>query len=98
MNHKVRNLLYFGLIATVAGVLASCGNNDNVQAKNPGDTKSTDVTVGVVKIGRKSLGRTLTLSSELVPYQEIDVYAKESGYVKELNVDYGARVQANQTL
>ena len=38
----------------------------------------------MVKIGRKTLGRTLTLSSELVPFQEIDVYAKESGYVKEL--------------
>ena len=54
--------------------------------------------MGVVKLGRKSLGRTLTLSSELVPFQEIDVYAKESGYVKQLNVDYGSRVQANQVL
>ena len=43
-------------------------------------------------------GGHLTLSSELVPFQEIDVYAKESGYVKELNVDYGSRVQANQIL
>ena len=34
----------------------------------------------------------LTLSSELVPFQEIDVYAKEAGYVKELNVDYGTHV------
>ena len=47
---------------------------------------------------RKSLGRTLTVSSELVPFQEIDVYAKESGYVKELNVDYGTRVQKDQVL
>ena len=28
------------------------------------------------------LSRSLTISSELVPFQEIDVYAKESGYVK----------------
>jgi RND family efflux transporter MFP subunit len=40
----------------------------------------------------------LTLSSELVPFQEIDVYAKESGYVKQLNVDYGTHVQADQVL
>ena len=40
----------------------------------------------------------MTLSSELVPFQEIDVYAKESGYVKKLNVDYGTRVQAGQVL
>jgi RND family efflux transporter MFP subunit len=40
----------------------------------------------------------LTLSSELAPYQEIDVYAKEAGYVKELNVDYGSRVHAGQVM
>lgn len=44
------------------------------------------------------MGRTLTLSSELVPFQEIDVYAKEAGFVKELYVDYGSRVKANQVL
>ena len=54
--------------------------------------------MGVVKVGKKDLGRTLTVSSELVPFQEIDVYAKESGFVKELNVDYGSRVQADQVL
>ena len=41
--------------------------------------------VGVMLLGRKDLQRQLTLSSELVPFQEIDVYAKESGFVKDLN-------------
>jgi multidrug efflux pump subunit AcrA (membrane-fusion protein) len=95
MNPKPRTLICACVVATVAGVLASCGGAEKVQA---GATGSTGVSVGVVKIGRKNLGRTLTLSSELVPFQEIDVYAKESGFVKELNVDYGTRVQANQTL
>jgi RND family efflux transporter MFP subunit len=54
--------------------------------------------VGVIKAGTKTLSRTLTQSSELVPFQEIDVYAKESGFVKQLNVDYGSRVQADQVL
>ena len=56
------------------------------------------VTVGVTKVARKSLGRQITLSSELVPFQEIDVYAKESGYVKKLYVDYGTRVKAGQVM
>jgi RND family efflux transporter MFP subunit len=56
------------------------------------------ISVGVTKVGRRSLGRTLTLSSELVPFQEIDVYAKESGYVKKLDVDYGSRVKAGQVM
>ncbi len=47
---------------------------------------------------KKSLGRHITLSSELVPFQEIDVYAKESGYVKKLMVDYGTHVKAGQVM
>jgi RND family efflux transporter MFP subunit len=54
--------------------------------------------VGVTKVTRKSLQRQITLSSELVPFQEIDVYAKESGFVKKLLVDYGSRVQAGQLM
>ena len=56
------------------------------------------VTVGVTKVVKKSLGRHITLSSELVPFQEIDVYAKESGYVKKIDVDYGSRVKAGEVM
>jgi RND family efflux transporter MFP subunit len=38
------------------------------------------------------------MSSELVPFQEIDVFAKESGYVSKLYVDYGSRVKKGQLL
>ena len=57
-----------------------------------------DVTVGVTTVEKKTLSRHITLSSELVPFQEIDVYAKESGYVKSLNVDYGSHVKAGQVM
>jgi len=33
-----------------------------------------------------------------VPFQEIDVYAKESGYVQKLNVDYGSHVKHGQVM
>jgi RND family efflux transporter MFP subunit len=88
----------FALIAIAAAALASCGHADKVQAKAGEESSAGEVSVGVVKVQRKSLGRTLTVSSELVPFQEIDVYAKESGYVKQLDVDYGSRVQKDQVL
>src|ERR1700733_1987389 len=96
LNLKAQALACICLSAVLADALSSCGGSAKVQAKDPG--AAADLSVGVVKVDRKTLGRTLTLSSELVPFQEIDVYAKESGYVKELNVDYGTRVQANQVL
>jgi len=74
--------------------LSSCsgGGDKQVQANGPTNT------VGVTRVVRKSLGRQITLSSELVPFQEIDMYAKESGYVKKLMVDYGTHVKAGQIM
>ncbi len=73
--------------------LSSCsgGRNEKVEA-------SAAVTVGVTRVVKKTLSRQITLSSELVPFQEIDVYAKESGYVKKLDVDYGTHVKAGQVM
>ncbi|MGA2948568.1 MAG: efflux RND transporter periplasmic adaptor subunit [Candidatus Sulfotelmatobacter sp.] len=74
--------------------MSSCSEkgNEPVQASGP------TATVGVTKVVKKSLGRQITLSSELVPFQEIDVYAKESGYVNKLLVDYGTHVKAGQLM
>ena len=82
-----------GLATLAAMALTSCGRNQNVQAAAP-----QAVTVGVVSAGRKAMDRQLTVSSELVPFEEIDVYAKQSGYVKQLLVDYGSRVKAGQVM
>ncbi len=80
------------MAALAVEFVACSGGDKSAQAGSPA------VTVGVTKVVRKSLGRQLTLSSELVPFQEIDVYAKESGYVKKLSVDYGTRVKAGQVM
>jgi RND family efflux transporter MFP subunit len=98
LAHQRRRSSWAGLAAipaliTVTWYLSSCtGGGPRVEAS--GQT----VTVGVTKVVKKSLGRQITLSSELVPFQEIDVYAKESGYVKKLLVDYGTHVRAGQVM
>src|ERR1700741_1795236 len=96
-TRKLEALISFSLpavaIALAVSLSSFLGNRpDHVQANGP------TVTVGVTKVIKKTLGRHITLSSELVPFQEIDVYAKESGYVKKLMVDYGSRVKAGQVM
>jgi len=81
-----------GLLIVSPLLLSSCSK---VRARS--DSAPVE-TVGVMKASRKTLQRAITLSSELVPFQEIDVYAKESGFVKKLYVDYGSRVQAGQLM
>ena len=80
--------------AVALAIVSSSCSDGNGRAEASGLT----ITVGVTKVVKKSLGRQITLSSELVPFQEIDVYAKESGFVKKLLVDYGTRVKAGQIM
>jgi len=84
-----------GLVLVSAAGLSSCsgGANTKVEANS-----HLAVTVGVTKVVKKTLSRQITLSSELVPFQEIDVYAKESGYIQKLNVDYGSHVKQGQVM
>jgi RND family efflux transporter MFP subunit len=83
-------LAFAGLL--MLGLSSCSGHNDKVEAT------AQSASVGVTSVVKKTLSRQITLSSELVPFQEIDVYAKESGYVKKLDVDYGTRVKAGQTM
>lgn len=79
----------------IAGILTAC----SADPKPPAAASSKqDPVVSVTEVSRRALQRTLTLSSELVPFQEIDVYAKESGYIQKLLVDYGSRVKAGQLM
>ena len=97
MRMKISAL--FGLLAllTLLVCLGACSKSQAVGASG-GDEPEAATTVGVTPVIRKPMMRQLTVSSELVPFQEIDVYAKESGYVKELLVDYGSRVQKGQLM
>ncbi len=94
-----RTQALYGLMAAVGALvllgLLSCsgGPGERVEAKG-----QTITTVGVTNVVKKSLSRHITLSSELVPFQEIEVYAKESGYVQKLNVDYGSHVKKGDVM
>ena len=89
---KLTPIIGLCLLVILLGILPSCRS---VRAK--GNAQEA-ITVAVAKVSRKSLQRQITLSSELVPFQEIDVYAKESGYVRKLYVDYGSRVKEGQLM
>ncbi len=54
--------------------------------------------MAVVKATRADLSSDLVLTAEFEPFQEIDVMAKVSGYIKEIKVDIGDRVQERQLL
>lgn len=84
------------LTVAIGIALVSCGKDDAAQAG--AKAQNTLPEVAVTKVSRKPMARELTISSELVPFQEIDVYAKESGFVSKLYVDYGSHVKKGQLM
>src|SRR5579884_3863370 len=96
-QHTSKRVLIKGaFVVACLGLLASCGRDDVARAGDPTATEAP--TVAVTKVTRRPLARSLNISSELVPFQEIDVYAKESGYVSKLYVDYGTHVKKGQLM
>jgi RND family efflux transporter MFP subunit len=55
-------------------------------------------TVAVVRASRMDLSNDLILTAEFEPFQEVDVMAKVSGYIRQIKVDIGDRIQEGQLL
>jgi RND family efflux transporter MFP subunit len=76
--------------------LTSCAHSGSAEASQ--NVAIQIPTVAVVKAARANLSSDLVLTAEFEPFQEIDVMAKVSGYIKEINVDIGDRVKEGQLL
>jgi RND family efflux transporter MFP subunit len=88
-----RFLKIFAILVFAIGVLG-CGEGRKAAA----DDVSNAAQAAVVKVTRGNISDTLEIASEFQPFQEVDVYAKVSGYIKKLYVDYGTHVKQGQIL
>ena len=77
-----------------AVVLAACGTVSKPEKVDAADAPR----VAVVPVTRQNISTTLQIASEFLPFQEIDVYAKVSGYIQKLYVDWGTHVRRGQLL
>ena len=89
----MRHILSGTALASLALLSISCGSKTAANAAaNPAPT------IAVARATIADLSSGLVLTGEFVPFQEVDVMAKVSGYVKKINVDIGDKVQAGQQL
>ena len=93
MNTRV--LIACSAGACAVALLAGCGRGEKTVAANGIPDLPT---VAVAKASTQNMSRTLALTAEFKPYQEIDVMAKVAGYVKQINVDIGDRVREGELL
>jgi RND family efflux transporter MFP subunit len=83
-------------VLVMAALLASCSRSG--AAERLSSAASELPTVAVVKATRAELSNDLLLTAEFEPFQEVDVMAKVSGYIKIIKVDIGDRVREGQVL
>jgi len=91
-NKRTRVLLIFA--GFFAGLVCGCGDARKAEAEDAAHAPSAPV----VKVVRRDLNNELEIASEFQPLQEIEVYAKVSGYIKKLYVDWGTHVKKGQIL
>lgn len=91
-----RRAVRIGLAAALVCVswVTGCGSERKAEAQNGLEA----VPAPVVKVSRGDISSSLEIASEFLPFQEIDVYAKVSGYIQKLYVNWGTHVRAGQLM
>ena len=75
----------------LAATLPGCRRTKDVKA-------STEPTAPVVAVKQGDLATHLVVAGQFQPYQEVDLHAKVSGYIREIRVDIGDRVKQGEVL
>src|SRR5580693_3697447 len=96
LARRRRRLPRFSSLTVVVIVLLVIGIGFWRLPSKPGSAQPPNPTV--VKVVRKTLETDSTLQAEFIPYQDILVHAKVSGYVSMIRVDIGDRVKQGELL
>src|ERR1700683_745862 len=81
-------------LTILLGFFSGCGKDRSAEAED----QTTAPQVAVVKVALRNVSDNLEIASEFQPFQEIEVYAKVSGYIQKLYVDWGTHVKQGQLL
>lgn len=66
--------------------------------RSPANDQIQMPVASIVQVTRSPLSNQLHVAGELLPYQEVEIHAKVTGYIRKINVDIGDRVHAGQLL
>ncbi len=79
----------------ILGFWNSCSQNSPTK-KQP-DLES-DPSIPLIKIKNGFIHSTMDIPGELIPYDRVDIYAKENSFVKKVKVDLGSEVKKGDLL
>lgn len=101
-NLRNKSAFIFAALLAVSITLNSCGPSKEEKEQQEETVKQEEAievpAVQLVPVQKGILNSSITLPGELIPYQEVDLYAKLNSYVKKLMVDIGSEVHTGQIL
>jgi RND family efflux transporter MFP subunit len=86
-----------GVIAIASvGYAMFHGRGTRAHAAEEPDAETT--TIAAVKVEKHDLSLQQSFEAEFRPYQEIEIYSKVTGFLQDIHVDVGDRVEAGQVI
>jgi membrane fusion protein, multidrug efflux system len=96
---KCTALKSLAILATVGLSLCSCGHDSSTTTQATASASAASLPqVNVTVVQSKKLKTTIGLPAELVPYEAVDLYARETGFVKSIRVDRGSIVKQGELI
>ena len=84
-------------LLTVSFAMVSCSANQQA-APGASAAASTPAVVEVIMVKSQKLKTMESLPAELMPYESVDLYAKETGFLKSIKVDRGSSVKEGEII
>ncbi|WP_296649660.1 efflux RND transporter periplasmic adaptor subunit [Paraburkholderia sp.] len=85
------------LILALVVIRVRTGGPSRASADNTGDGNQV-VYAAVAMVKRQTVANSLSIAGQFVPYQNVELHAKEAGYIRNIYVDIGDRVHQGQVL
>jgi heavy metal sensor kinase/RND family efflux transporter MFP subunit len=85
------------LAAALLGT-ASCSRSSGTAADDSSGAGNAAPVVAVAKVTRQDLSKSVDLTAEFLPWQQVEIHAKVAGYVKQINVDVGDHAKTGDVL
>lgn len=79
-------------------VAAACGCSSSNQDQGQKTQSASALSVETVSVASRTLNTTVSLPSQLLPYESVDIYPRVTGFVKSIHVDVGSRVRKGELL
>jgi membrane fusion protein, multidrug efflux system len=101
MIHPNKNMIMkrkYWLLAIAPLFLAACGGNNKPVDLTGDTTKATGAKYKLGVVAEKALSSSAQLPGQLIPFNEVNLFPKVNGFVKELYVDRGSMVKQGQLL